>query len=445
MIIEQHYDEEVLAEFLGEPTDAVTRDKHLASCDLCKRTLHSLRSTARTLSHPSVWDNSPLSTTARPDTLAFLRGMQKNMRDEDLLASMWVRQLLAGPRESWASRLDEHPEWQTAGMVRRLNTASETAVATAPEDALAMAALGVQIFGSTANPSGTMLRSGGLAYYYRGYALWYTGKVMDALQDFDRAEEILEACVGADLDCARVWLIRAMAYQMLERLDDALTLARKADAVFAAYDHRDRVAAARSVIGVTLQEAHRHREALQIHAEVAEMKGISERWRISALNNLGRCYQSLGDYENATQSLVEAIAGFERLGMPTFRSKSRWVLADVFAQQGKYTQALALYIELRNEFEELGMWNDVALASLDAAEVLVTLGRASEIRELCRVAIEYFVANGLTQTEPALRGLAYLQESAAAGRATSKAIGEVRAFLLAPTYETRQLFAEPLQ
>jgi tetratricopeptide (TPR) repeat protein len=445
MIIEQHYDEEVLAEFLGEPRDAVTRDKHLATCDLCQRTLDSLRGTARTLTEPAVWDKVPLSAAPRPETLAFLRGMQKAMADEDTLAAVWIKQLLSGPRETWASRLADHPEWRTGGMVRRLLDASETTVSTVPEDALTMAALAVQISSIEEQAGGAMRRLAGLSYYNRGYAFWYTGKVMEALDDFDHADTILSLCVGADLDHARVWLMRAMAYQMVERLDDALALANQAYHVFVQYGDRDRVAAARSIVGVTLQEAHRHHEALAIHSEVANMEDISDRWRVSALNNLGRCYQAVGDFNRATESLLEAIAGFERLGMLTFRSKSRWNLADVFVQQGKHAQALTLYLELRGEFEELGMANDVALASLDAAEVLLALGRAVEIRDICREAIDYFVANGLAQTEPALRGLAYLQEAAIAGRATRKAISDVRSFLLAPTSEASLLFAEPLQ
>ena len=448
MIIEQHYDEEVLAEFLGEPGDAGTRDKHLANCSLCQRTLASLRTTAQTLTQPAVWDNTPLSTAPRPETLAFLRGMQKSMADEDALAAVWIKQLLAGPRETWAPRLAEHPQWRTGGMVRRLLSTSEEAVSKVPEDALAMSALAIQITEpsvETNYASATMRRLAGLSYYQRAYAYWYTGCVMEALADYDSADQILGTCMGADLDRARVSLMRAMIYQMLERRDEALRLAEAAAVVFARYEDRDRVAAARSVVAITLQEAQRQREALPIHAEVAAMRGISDRWRLSALHNLALCHQAMGDFEESTANLVKAIEGYEQIGMMTFRSKSRWALADVFAQQGKHDEALALYLELRSEFTELGMWNDVALLSLDAAEVLVALGRMTEINELCRAAIRYFVANGLTQTEPALRGLSYLQEAAAAGRATPNAISGVRAFLLAPNSEPTLLFAQPPQ
>jgi tetratricopeptide (TPR) repeat protein len=447
MMIEQHYDEEVLAEFLGEPNESVSRDKHLASCDFCLRTLDSLRSTARVLRQPAVWDKTPLSTAPRPQTLAFLRGMQKSMVDEDALAAVWIKQLLAGPRETWAPRLEQHPEWRTGGMVRRLNAAAETMVSKVPEEAVAIAALGVQIAEASARGeiSTAVGRVAALSYYHRGYALWYTGNVIEALADCDRADVTLGAFAGADLDCARVSLMRAMIYQMLERRDEALHLATEAANVFAGYEDVDRVAAARSVIAITLQEAHREREALLIHAQIVAMSGISERWRLSAVNNMALCYQAMGDLQEATDHLVRAIAGYEKIGMMTFRSKSRWALADVFAQQGKHEEALALYRELRTEFQELGMWNDVALASLDAADVLAAVGRTPEIREICRTAIEYFVANGLERTEPALRGLAYLQEAVTAESATSRAIQNVRAFLLAPESGPDLLFAEPLQ
>src|SRR5262249_12808309 len=153
---------------------AAARDQHLASCTLCRKTLDSLRTTAQTLADPAVWDPIPISTTPRPDTLAFLRGMQKSMADEDAQAAVWIKELLAGPREMWAPRLVEHPEWRTGGMVRRLNEASEATVATTPEDALAMAGLGIEIFVADAQHTTVLRRFGALSYYHHGYALWYT-------------------------------------------------------------------------------------------------------------------------------------------------------------------------------------------------------------------------------------------------------------------------------
>jgi tetratricopeptide (TPR) repeat protein len=438
MMIEQHYDEEVLAEFLAEPGDAVSRDKHLASCDFCLRSLDTLRATTRTLKEPAIWGPT-ISTTPRPETLAFLRGAAKTMADEDASAAVWIKELLAGPREGWAPRLAQHPEWRTAGMVRRLIAVTEPAINTVPEDAAKIAALAVDIAEKLDASSG-LRHLQGLASYYYAYALWYTGAVRESLDVLDRAENRLRMVSGGELDHARVQTLRSMIYESVEKRDEALAAANDAAIVFRRYDDQDRFAAARSSAAVTLQSARRIREALAIHAEVAETARISDRWRLSAMHNMALCYSDLGEFENAARSLVQAISGYERLGMLTFRSRSRWALADLFARQGAYPKALPIYEELRHEFKDLGMTMDLAFVSLDLADTLLACHRGSEIHDVCASAIDYFASAGMAQTEPALRALAYLQEVAAAGQVTPAAIRDVRVFLSNPLDKSERLF-----
>ncbi len=443
MIIEQHYDEEVLAEFLAEPGDAVSRDKHLTSCGLCLRTLDTLRATAHVLREPAVWDPKPIASTPRPETLAFLRGFAKSMADEDTAAAVWVKQLLAGPREGWAARLAEHPEWRTAGMVRALLGEVESAINTVPADAASTAALAVDMAITLRAANARHLQ--GLAHYYHAYALWYTGAVAEAVEELDRADESLRDVIAGDFDRARVDLMRAMIYEVLERRDEALSIANAAAAAFGWYEDSDRFAAARSAAAITLQSSQRYREALLIHAEISGSDAISDRWRLSALHNMAICYSELREYDRASDCLVRAITGYERVGMLTFRSRSRWALGEIFARRGTHEQALALYDEVRREFEELGMAMDVALVALDMAEALLACDRAQAIRDICKAAVAYFASAGLAQTEPARRALAYLQEAAVAGQVTPAAISGVRAFLLAPEQEPNLLFAEPPQ
>jgi tetratricopeptide (TPR) repeat protein len=443
MIIEQHYDEEVLAAFLEEPADSVSRDKHLASCGMCKNTLSSLRMTTTLLHEPAVWDSKPLSTAPRLETMAFLRGVAKTMKDEDAAAEINVKQLLAGSRETWSAKLAEHPEWRTAGMVRRLIKAREEAVNTVPADALQMSAMAVEI--AEALEDNTRNRHlQGLAHYSHGYAVWYAGGVHEALAAFDRADERLCDVGSAEFDRALVGVMRSMIYQELERRDDALAISTAAAAVFARYADNERFAMARTTAAFTLQAAQRLREALAIHVQIAET-ATGDKWRSAALHNMALCYIELGELDRASDCLMQAIAGYERLGMMTFRSRVRWALADVFARQGRHFDALPLYTELRQEFEELEMANEVALLSLDMSESLLALGRHSEIGEVCKASLGYFAEAGLAHTEPALRGLAYLQEAAAAGRLTPAAIRGVRAFILAPTDQPERLFVEPPQ
>lgn len=441
MMIEQHYDEEVLAEFLAEPRDAVSRDKHLASCDLCLGSLDTLRATARTLKEPAVWGPS-ISTAPRPETLAFLRGVAKTMADEDATAAAWIKELLAGPREEWAARLAEHPEWRTAGMVRRLLKATDHAIDTVPADALAITAIAAQIADKLA-PAQDTQHLQGLARYEHAYALWYTGAVVEAIAEFDEAHTRLADLPSAEFDRSRIDLMRAMSYRMLERRNDALTIASSAAAVFRRYGDTDLYAASRSATAATLQSARRLREAAGIYEAIAEDPNVSERWRIPARQNLALCFRDLGEFGAAVGNLAQAIQGYERLGMMTFRSKARWVLAQIFVQQQRYSEALPLLSDLQVEFEELSMANDVAIVSLDIADVLLALDRVHEIADVCRVAMVYFQKAQLEHTEAALRALAYLQEAAIAGRVTATRIQETRAMFLAPSPRQRPVVQLP--
>src|SRR5947209_15874591 len=154
MMIEQHYDDEVLAGFLAEPIDSAARDRHLAGCAMCKQTLKSIRDTAGLLKQPDVWNSESFSSAPRPETLAFLRNVQRTMSDEDAAATVYVKQLLAGSRETWAPRLAEHPEWRTAGVVRKLIAATDGYNFRSPLDAVELTRITTDVAESL--PSTTM-------------------------------------------------------------------------------------------------------------------------------------------------------------------------------------------------------------------------------------------------------------------------------------------------
>jgi len=228
MMIEQHYDEEVLAEFLAEPADAVSRDQHLATCGLCQRTLDSLRTTAQVLTKPAVWDTTPISTTPRPETLAFLRGLQKSMLDEDAQAALWIKQLLAGPRETWAPRLEEHPEWRTGGMVRALLKAGDEATVVLPADSLEIARIASVVaedLVSEQYPPTVVQHLRGLVHFDLAYSLWYTGAIVAALDSLDRCDDYLRGIAAAEFDRGRAQVMRALIYHLLERREDVLSAA----------------------------------------------------------------------------------------------------------------------------------------------------------------------------------------------------------------------------
>jgi tetratricopeptide (TPR) repeat protein len=425
MMIEQHYDEEVLAGFLAEPIDSAARDKHLAGCSLCKGTLDSLRGTASLLKQGEVWERPSFSSAPRPETLTFLRGVQKTMNDEDAVAEIYIKQLLTGSRDTWAPRLAEHPEWRAAGLVRKLNAAVDRAIDVMPADAVEITGLAVEI--SEGLPgSECVYRLRGNSWYERGYALLYTGAYGDALKALTAAESAFARLRVANHEVGRLNLVRAMVYRALERVDDALPAIAAAAAIFREYGDAERSYAARLAEAATLYSARRFREAVSIQLEIANEETISPRWRASAQQNAATCYRELGELDAAVDCFVKAISAFEVAGMMSFRAKTRWTLARIFVARQQYEPALRMLTELRGEFEELGMANDVAIVALDIAEVLIATEQPDDIADACRQAIAYFEKAQLTSSEAARTAVTYLCEAALAGKATSALVLDLR-------------------
>src|SRR5438067_8217337 len=111
MIIEHHYDEEVLIGLLEEPD----HDSHVPGCETCAGTLESLRDLTSALRDNSVWDERQLSETPAPKTTNMLRAFAERTKAEDAAAATIVPRLIAAP-----AMIQVHPEWRTAGVVRKL-------------------------------------------------------------------------------------------------------------------------------------------------------------------------------------------------------------------------------------------------------------------------------------------------------------------------------------
>jgi tetratricopeptide (TPR) repeat protein len=442
MMIEQHYDEEVLAGFLGEPIDSAERDRHLAGCSLCKQTLKSIRDTAGLLKHADVWSHESFSSAPRPETLAFLRNVQQTMADEDAVAEVYIKQLLAGSRDTWAPRLAEHPEWRTAGVVRKLIAATVRVIDFMPADAVEISRMAVEIADglvrSEHSPS-LVSRLRLAASLERAYALMCTGAYVDAMEAI-AAADALESTIGSEFDRARLDLVRVLVYRTLERRDEALLVANSAGRVFEQYNDFGRSAAAHSAEAIVLYHARRYREALAIHTSIADDQRIDPRWRASSLHNAALCYRELGAFEESIQCTLKAIDAFDRQQMVSHRVKARWNLARLFLAQQRHPEAMRLLPEIQEEFRDLGMEIDVALVALDIAESLLAMDRVDEVPDACRVAIDYFRSAQLGYTEGALMALATLREAAACRTLTFSDVRDLRIYFAGLPREPQLMF-----
>lgn len=445
MTSEGHYDEELLIALLDEGgEDALVRDPHIAACTTCSKTLASVRDLADCLKSPDVWDATEISPEPNANVLAFLSRAQSDMRTEDAAAETWTRELLASPREAWTPTLHAHPQWRTAGMVRKLIDASYRAIETAPPEALEITALATEI-AEGLQPArygeSTVSRLRGHAWRERAYALYFTGSYNEAVWAVERSRTAFAQCGYSEFDDARSAVVFALICASQERFGEGLAAVRSATETFVRFDARAKTVAARRTEAGTLRMLHRHGEALSIYRSL-ETESLSGEERAGLWQNIAACYHDLGNFDAAVRYFTAAIEIATKLGMLTYIAKARWEFGLVLLAQGRVTQALDLLRDVRHELATSSMAHDVAEITIDIAQALVITGRMSEVADECRLALNYFASAGLASTEPALSAVALIHEAAVSGRLDEKAVMEIRTTVVASREPVLHLHAD---
>lgn len=431
MMVEQHYDEEVLAAFLTEPADAVARDRHLSGCSLCRRTLDSLRATTEVLHERAVWEDDPLAAAPRPETIAFLRTLQSTMKAENALADTYVKALLAGTRETWAAKLAAHPEWRTPATVRKLIEATDRYNFSSPLDAVEVTRLATDIVESLpSDPLRERDRLAADAWREHAYALLVTGQY-DAAEHAALRAETSAAVTSSEYANARATLMSALLLRAREQWTDAAQLARAAAGELRRHGDAARYCSARLIEAIALYDGGRYAEAARVYEDLRPLYSDMASQSVAlAIHNEALCHRELRDFATAEKLFVDAIGRAEALQMDGLRAKTRWHFARVLMRQSRFAEAKQLLSSVRSDLEELGMAHDVADVSLDIVECLIALGQPSDIAALCRSSIAYFENARLAASTSAMTALAYLQEAAAANRISRSELTHVRMMIL---------------
>jgi len=443
MIVEQHYDDEQLIALLR---DAKAPAPHAAQCDDCAGELKAYRDLTGALRDNSVWDDQEIDEEPKPATASKLRSFAAAAKAEDAAAGPIVARLLEATPTRRRDLLAANPQWRTAGVVRKLLEAVDKSNFVDPKAAAEWAELAVELAESlepARYPFDTIrmlrvrtLRAG-------AQMLYRTGSYAESVRELDRAEEVVRDCVISEYDAARLRLVRAQVYTEIERLDEAMSLAESAGETFHKFADVRRESVAEAAKALALLYARRFTEALRIFTGLAVDSRIDESARALYLLDAAICHRELSNFEESRFLFVRAVVEFERLGMAMMRARARWHLGHLLLSEGRYAQAYNLLSDLRTEFEEFGMPQDVALVSVDAAEALLMLNRPAKVADLCKTAMAYFTKAGLAYTQGALTALAYLKEAAEAQTLTPKGLSEVRAYFEALPRKPDLLFAYP--
>jgi len=449
MIAVVHYtDENLIAMLEAGDEAAIARNQHLTSCETCRKSLDEYRSIVKVMADEASWNTRDLRDDPNPQTVATLRAFATSMVREDEEAESYVAALLEGPRETWMPRLKAHPEWRTAGVVRKLVGDAYGALTRMPLDGVEMTSLAIEIADHLVDdryPTDTVARVRGHAWREHAYGLFYVGDFKQSLAACDRADAELSRCVVDEYDRARVGVVRALSLRPFDRLADTLALALQSAKTFAAFGDYGRVAAA-SISAVHVQfEKRDFNAALQTLLTLQhDLRNGDAAQRALIASNLGYCYGELGDITSAVAHFCAAAEIHEQAGSATGVLRARWNIAGHYARGGRIAEALALLTAVRSEFHRFAMHDEYVVCGLEIAELLLIQERFDTAEFLCREIAAEIDAVEMSGTKCAMTAIAYLQEAVRSRAATPKVVRHVRNYIERLPEDPNLPFAPPL-
>lgn len=447
-MIERHYDDEALISLIDN--NRVAADTHLPACPSCTAKIESFQMISDALCDQDIWDIAKVSTDPVPATIANLRAFADRMSDEDTRAETILQELLAGSREEWLPRLNEHPEWRMAGVVRKLLARTYSVVVSMPPDAVEITSIATNIADQLTpdeySPD-TIARLRGAAWRDKAYALYYVGRFTDAEAALLASERHFSYCFANEYELARTGIVKALVLRPFERFADASNAAVASALTFEQYGDLEKTVSARLAEVHMLFSLEMYTKAERILVDLERQISASTHIGTHArvLGNLALCYKKLGKVEFAIHNYDSASALFDAIGARTETVRIRWSVAVMLAEAGKVADACERLREATQQMDRLGMASEAAIAGLDVAEFLLAQGRYEEVSEICRSAISSFELAGLAYTTRALTALAFIREASNHRRADQTLVRTVREYIRKLPAQPNLLFAPPLE
>jgi tetratricopeptide (TPR) repeat protein len=445
MISERHYDDDTLLALVeeAEAGGSTPVDSHLNVCTACAQTFRALLAIPQTLTDAEVWDGPALYDDPSARTAVALRVLAQQMDEEDAAAKAHLAELSSMPVQQWRAAIDRNAHWQTAGMVRKLIEAADTALNRNPPDALLQTGVAVDIARSLRGPMAVRLLASALRE--QSYVLYYTGDFISAEKTLISSIVLLDQHLDA-YELARANVMRSLIERARDEFDAALGHVSVSARTFAAYGDLERYVNALSAEAAIRFSQHHIQSALTLWTSLEAEFGahVSEASRSALRSNIAVALRESGHVAAAEVAFADAERGLQRTGGPSEIARSKWQRASLIRARGDVEGALAALAEAEGELSRLDMRSEVAFVALDTAELLISLSRFSEAAAKCRFAMSCFEAAGQAYTSRAMTALAYLAEAAEEERANEKSVAQVRTYLKRLPKQPNLLFF-PLQ
>ena len=339
-------------------------------------------------------------------------------------------EMLAGPATWWLQHARKTAGTRTAGIIRVLIERLRATIEHSPAHALQMADLAVALaeeLDPTAYPRQCIGNLHGQALRNRSLVLSFLGRYHEALDCADRAQELFEGIQGTAFELARLAMVKAATLQHVGRAREGAALVREAAATFLGHGEHLWYVDACITEGAVIYNLGAVEQALAIWRSVEDHPLLDEIRTVRLAHNIALCHADLGQPAQALPAATRCVAEFERLNMPSERTRSRMLLGRALIASGRPADAIPVLRQSRREYLELSMTVEAGIAALELAEALLAINRPYEVPTICREIIAEFTKAGMRT--PAITALAYLNEAVALGKVSAQVVRAARVSL----------------
>jgi transcriptional regulator with XRE-family HTH domain len=351
---------------------------------------------------------------------------------------LWAR-LARYPHPARRALVAEAAEFQDAGFCELLCEKSVEAAGGSAKRALRLAQLAVLAAERVPGADGWQRRVEGYCRMHLSSALRVGGTLPAAAEALARAAELWQAGAGDDpglLNEARVLQIEASLRRERRELPRALALLDRALAI-------DRWGETPSLLigkAKALEELGDFAESIALLRQAAPLIDVDRDLvkLFSVHLNLAINLCHLGRHQDAALALPEVRALARRLGNRLDDLRVGWLEAKVAAGLGWTEEAVAGFERLRAGFEQEKIAYDVALVTLELAELHAAHGRTAEVKALARRAARIFEQQEVHRE--AQRALDLVRQAADEERATVKLLRAVISYLYRARHDPQLRF-----
>lgn len=388
---------------LGSERRALAR--HLSECPACRERLEGLPSQKAAVVRPFRWQDKGYDAVF--DRLEKLFGDQQfSFEQEKEKARNLLAELLRHPVPRQKIMIRQNPRFQTWSLARLVIELSREECFEDPMLAEDLGRLALDLLDSLDVRYGAeriedlRARSWGLI----GNARRVRADFQGAEEAFGTAAACLKNGTGDVVERALLFDLKASLRIEQRRVDEAMTLLRRALALFRSVGDRHRAGRILVNMGLAHTAAGNPAEGIPLLYQALELIDPDQEPRASLClsHNLIEGLADCGRYMEAQRMLAKTRALYERFPNPMAKALLPWVAGKIARGLGRKAQAKALFHEALEALVSFGNPYRKALLLLDLAALHAEQGETAELRRIAEEILPILTERKVPEAEATL-------------------------------------------